>query len=155
MNIDNIFIRRNNFQIIHDFVWIMQWIWTKNKFVLDYSMIRFQTQIFCKDLASSGRKTNLCKSFLYRHTFPHLLLFPCLWALPRYSWYPVFISYGLFFWKCTFKVWNPTIYQVTDFACQVLCGMNFWVDKLQTLLLSVTNVACHKIVIWFHLLHLF
>ena len=91
---------------------------------------------------------------LYRRIFPHLLLFPCLWALPRYSLYPVFMSYGLF-WKCTFKVWNPTIYQATDFACQVLCGMNFWADILQTLLLSVTNVACHKIVIWFHLLHIF
>ena len=67
----------------------------------------------------------------------------------------VFICQMSYFSKCIFNVWNPTIYQATDFACQVLCGINFWVDKAQSLLLSGTNVACHRIVIWFHLLHIF
>ena len=115
----------------------------------------FQIQIFCERNWHRTVERLTSANHFYIGVYSHI--YYCFRVCGHYhgTLCTQFLCRMVYFWKCTFKVWNPTIYQATDFACQVLCGMNFWVDKLQTLLLSATNVACHKIVIWFHLLLIF
>ena len=93
--------------------------------------------------------------FYFDFTIPQVLLFPHLWAIFRYPmysrFYVVWFIFGNAFLECETQ---PFINQLI-LPVRFLCGINFLVDKPQTVLLSVTNVACHKIVIWFHLLLIF